>query len=507
MRRKDIVKTYGTFLRFGVGLAAALLSAVAWADSTPARQSLVLGAPFASGAVLQRQMPIPVWGTAEAGHRVIVTLGEQKAHADVGADGRWLVRLQPEEACCEGRTLAVAEVETGFLFDRECARIELKDVLVGEVWFVSGQSNCEVPLCGDNPHFSDRNGTAVAQKTRLPLVRFCYQSSYKTSSEPKVSASLPVVWKTFEPENLMTPPSFSAVGCYFALELYNALRIPVGLVGAYWGGTRIEPWVPSAGVSTHPELPWQNASEMFNEMVNPWCPYALRGFVWYQGCSNVGEADTYAARMHALYDGWARAFENPRLKLYFVQIAQWGGQGVACALQVAQAKFAQEEPNAAMAVISDLGNLTDIHPNEKGGVGLRLALHALKRDYGFADIEDESPVVKDWTVEGNAVVVRFEHAKRLYLYNRDFAVTTPFELAGADGVFKPAKIENLLPTDWEWNGQKGRDYRGQIEGDFLRLRAEGVSAPKKLRYLFSHPWLSTVYNEANLPLGTFAVDL
>ena len=457
-----------------------------------------LADPFADGMVLQRQMPVPVWGVADPGEQVVVAFAGQTKTARADEKGDWRVTLDALPASRCGRELTVAAATNV---------VSVQDVLVGEVWFVSGQSNMEVPLCGDNPHFSDRDGAAVAQKTRLPLVRSCYQCAYRTSPEPKASAALPVVWKTFTPENLLNPPSFSAVGCYFALELYNALQIPIGLVGAYWGGTAIEPWVPREGVATQPKLVWNNASTMFNEMVNPWCPYAMRGFIWYQGCSNVGDADTYAARMHALRDGWAAKFENPALRLYFAQIAQWGGGGVASGLQLAQAAYAHEDPHAAMAVIADVGNLTDIHPNDKHPVGLRLALHALKRDYGFADIEDESPTVKEAKVEGDAVVVRFNHAKRLYMYNRDFAVTTPFELAGEDGVFKPAKIENLQPTDWEWGGQKGRDYRGQIDGNFLRLKAEGVVAPRKLRYLFSKPWLSTVYNEANLPLGIFAVDL
>ena len=475
--------------------------------SCAALAEVKLADPFAEGMVLQRQMPVAVWGTATPGRKITVAFAEREATATVAADGRWRVTLPAMEACCEERTLSVTEREEGWLFDTVTGSAEVRGVLVGEVWFVSGQSNCEFPLCGDNPHFSDRNGTAVAQKTRLPLVRYCYQSDYKVSPTPKTTAALPVAWKPFTPENLMTPPSFSAIGCYFALELHHALRIPIGLVGAYWGGTRIEPWTPREGVATQPQLKWKDdASGMFNEMVNPWCPYALRGVVWYQGCSNAGEADVYAARMHALYDGWAKKFENPALKLYFVQIAQWGGKGIATRLQEAQAQFDREVPNAAMAVIADIGNLTDIHPNEKGTVGLRLALHALKRDYGFADIQDDSPTVRSCKRAGDTVLVKFDDARRLYLYNRDFSTATPFELAGEDGIFKPARIENLLPTDYVYNGQKGRDYRGQIDGPILRLKAAGVTCPKKIRYLHSSPWLSTVYNEANLPLGPFSRD-
>jgi sialate O-acetylesterase len=497
-----------TILAFSAALAAVSLSA-----------EVKLAGPFADGMVLQRDRKVPVWGTASAGAVVKVDFAGIEVTAKAAADGSWRADLPPMKVSREGRVLAVRE-EGG-------NAVSVGDVLVGDVWFVAGQSNTEFPLCSENPHFSDRNGAAIAQKTHMPLVRFCHQSSYKMSVEPKREVSKPVKWLRFNPVNLMSPPSFSAMACYFAIHVHGATGIPLGLVGTYWGGTGIDPWTPREGTASRPDLKdildwkaslsWDGKTPkslwrhnrvvdqpalLWNEMVNPWCPYAMRGLLWYQGCTNAREYDRYVSKMHALYHGWSTKFENPDMKFYFVQLAPWGFEDIAL-MQEAQAEYERQEPNSAMAVISDLGNLKDIHPNEKGTVGLRLALHALKRDYGFDDIQDNSPTLRSWKIENDAFRLEFNDSKRLYIYNYDFSDITPFEIAGEDGVFKPAKIANLHFTKHK-NGRK--EYRGGIDGNFLLVRAEGVKAPKRLRYLYSKPWHATVYNEVNLPLGAFHID-
>ena len=474
-----------------------------------------LAGPFADGAVLQRGMKVPVWGWADPGEEVSVSFAGQAKTAKADATGAWRVDLDPLEASCEGRDLVVSSNQA--ISNRTIVR----DVLVGEVWFVSGQSNAELQLCG-GPHGGDRNGHAVAQKTRLPLVRFC-RAPRSVSETPQAMPKSPVQWCKFLPENLLAMPNFSAMGAYYGIELYHALQIPIGLVGVYWGGTCIDGWVPREGHATRPELKdisdWKvsmtwdgkhpkslwphnrvqdQPGVIWNAMVSPWCPYAIRGVIWYQGEANSRQPERYCSQMHALYNGWSQKFENPNLKLYYVQLAPWGKDTIA-KIQVAQAQFEREQPNAAMAVINDIGNLTDIHPNEKGTVGLRLALHALKRDYGFTDIQDNSPTVKAWKVEGDTFVLSFDNAKWLYQYNPDFSLVTRFELAGADGVFKPAEILNFKA------GPKGKRPRGRIDGTEIRLRAEGVAEPVRARYLHAAPWLGNVYNDADLPLGAFEV--
>lgn len=227
-------------------------------------------------------------------------------------------------------------------------------------------------------------------------------------------------------------------------------------------------------------------------MLAPLAPYAMRGFIWYQGENNVADGAAYAPKMRALYNGWAREFENPDLRIRFVQLAPWGDDRVP-ALQMAQAKFAAEEPNAAMAVVNDVGNLHDIHYADKETVGQRLALLALEHDYGLA-VESDSPVPREWRVEDDAFVVEFDHAKALYLYNPDKSLDAGLEICGADGKWRPAIIRNL------------DGIGGKIAGPRLVAAAAGVDVPVKLRYLHSRPWFGCIRNEANLPSGPFELE-
>ncbi|MBQ7190644.1 MAG: hypothetical protein IJR99_14645 [Kiritimatiellae bacterium] len=471
---------------------------------------------FGDKMVLQRGTAVRVWGTADAGESVTVTFGGASATAVANEKGKWRTELPPMPASKESRTLKAQGKSNA---------VECRDVLVGEVWFVCGQSNTELPLWGGNPHFRDAYGALTAQMTRKPAVRFAYTSNYRWSAEPKESFDRKVEWKEFNKENLMGGSSFSAMGVYYALELYGALDIPVAVIGSYWGGTRVEPWTPKCGFEAVPackaeatakiytpeetkaseKAPYhknahQQPTVLWNEQVAPWCPYAIKGFIWYQGCSNAGDPNHYADLMHALYRGWAKQFENPNLKLYFVQLAPWGFDKIAL-IQEAQAKFDAEEPNAGMAVINDYGNLADIHPNQKYIVGKRLALHALKRDYGFNDIVDNSPTLKSWKVEGNQFKLTFHDAKGWFVYNPDWNPQTGFEIAGADGKFVPAQLENL-----QVKKQQGYRSNGVMNGSELIVSAEGVAEPKKLRYLYSRPWYGCLYNEVGLPLGAFHID-
>jgi len=493
-------------------VATALLASAAFAK-------VEFGTPFADGMVLQRGMPVVVWGTADAGESVTVSFAGLDAQACADGDGRWIARLPALEASKEGRELRAAAASGG---------ASVSDVLVGEVWYCCGQSNTEMPLVGDNPHFSDREGRLVAQMTRKPHVRYAYASDYRFSVEPRKRAAYKVEWKPFAPENLGVKPSFSAMGVYFALALHSALDVPVGIVGSYWGGTNIDAWTPREGYAGHEEalketVGWkavdksgwkaeigkgpvngahQQPSVLWNEMVEPWCPMSMRGFIWYQGCHNAGEPELYCEKMHALYDGWSRKFENPDLKLYFVQLApfsrSWWG------IQLAQARFAAEEKNAGMAVTVDVGNPFDIHPNEKGTVGRRLAALALSRDYGFADIVADSPTLKGVCSEEGRLILAFDNAKGWRYYASDWGIDYGFEIAGPDGEWKKAYIANASK-----GAKKSVPWRtnGVVEGADLILEAEGVEKPMKVRYLYEKPWTGGLFADSGLPLGPFEAEV
>ena len=489
------------------GLAAVVLSGSVSARTALADEGrrILLGTPFADGMVLQRGMKIPVWGKCSPGKqgvRVTVEFAGQKKSARVDdSSGRWSVMLDPLEASKESRSIKVQELVSGLVFDGIMDTIEVKDVLVGEVWYCSGQSNAEMPLVGPNPHFCDRLGRQTAQLTHRPDIRFCFASNYKWSATPKPFADYKVEWKPFTTESLMAPPSFSAMGVYFALELNRALDIPIGIVGSYWGGTGIDPWLPQKVAESPVGGDHQQPTVLWNEMVAPWCPMAMRGFIWYQGCANAGDA-LYCKKMHALYDGWAKAFGNAALKFYFVQLAPYNRSWYDVQLQ--QAKFAAEEKNAAMVTTVDVGCPTDIHPWEKGTVGRRLAALALKHDYGFEKITADAPTFRQGVRRGNRVFLRFDHAEGWYVHNDDWSTGLPFELAGTNGVWHVAQVVNSnygLTEGKEWS------TFGDVDGAELILVAKDVDEPVKVRYLHEKPWTSGLFASSGLPPGPFEADL
>ena len=472
-----------------------------------------LAAPFADGMVLQREMPVRVWGTADAGENVRVVFADAHADAVADKDGKWLVELPPMPASKVGRTLAANDVR-------------VSDVLVGEVWMCAGQSNTDCPIWGVNPRYRDGWGRMTLLSTSKPFVRLV-KTPLVMSVEPKLDVAVEWVKMTPELAERYAKGSKmpSAMGYYYALELANALDIPVGLVDSSWGGTNIDAWTPRSGYEGLKDLDversWKVISQkdwkpemkkgpvngvnqqptvLWNGMVAAYAPMAIRGFIWYQGCHNAGEYQRYANKMHALYNGWAKEFRNPDLSLYFVQLAPWGNAGIAN-IQQAQAQFAAEEKNAAMAVINDVGNIWDIHPNDKRTVAKRLSLHALKRNYGWKQVRNESPTLKSWKVEGDRFVLSFNDAEGWYIYNLDRSLTTGFEICGADGVWKPAKIVNLE----ESTRSEMKVFLGPLKGKDVLVAADGVAEPKKLRYLYSKPWFGSLYSDACLPLGAFHI--
>ena len=188
------------------------------------------------------------------------------------------------------------------------------------------------------------------------------------------------------------------------------------------------------------------------------------------------------------------------MPFYFAQLAPWGNPN-APLVQEAQAQFAAEQPNAAMAVINDLGNIVDVHPNRKQAVAQRLALHAFKRLYGYTHIQDNSPTLKSWRIEGNRFVLSFNDVKRFYVYNPDRSLKVGFEVCGADGQWKPAEIENF-----KVDKEDGKEYRyGELVGTDVVVSSKDVEKPVKLRYLHSSPWYGALYSEVNLPVGAFHI--
>ena len=496
-----------------------LLSA-GWLSTMPAWAAVRLGLPFSDHMVLQREKPVAVWGTADPDERVAVSFAGQVVETTADAKGEWRVNLKPMPASKTPRTL----VANG---------VKVQDVLVGEVWFAGGQSNMGVPLVWVDPRHGDDKGAMLAQYIRRPYVRFA-RNEARWSQKPVRTGRMK--WRTMNYENLRSDEGdgprhygFSAVASYFALELYSELDVPIGILAAYNGGTNIEAWTPREGFESIPELrelaekypvseeewgrrsreltrggirggPFRQPSVLWNSCIEPLAPFTIRGAIWYQGESNEANPEEYCRLSHALWNGWAMKFENPELPFYFAQLAPWGS-AVVPALQEAQAKFASEQPNAAMAVINDLGTIGDYHPVRKQLVAQRLALHALKRLYGYDNIQDNSPTLKSWKIEGDKFILSFNDVKRFYVYNPDRSLDAGFEVCGADGQWKHAMIENFKVSK---EGNRERRH-GELVGAEVIVSAKGVEKPVKLRYLHSSPWHGSLYSEVNLPVGTFHV--
>ena len=465
--------------RMILGLAVAACACAAEAN-------VATGSPFADNMVLQRGRKVPVWGTADPGEKVTVEFAGQTKSAAADAKGEWRVTLDPMDASKESRVMKVAGASNAE---------EIKNVLVGEVWFASGQSNTECPIWGPSPRYRDGQGAVMTAAARRPFIRYVKNQKIPTR-EPRLGWK--AVWRDYSPASFKETfnHNLSAMAFYYALELHDALGVPVGIIDSSWGGTRIEPWTPISGFAKTPNVPekggCQTPTYLWNGMVAAFAPYAIQGFIWYQGCSNAGDGLRYCDKMHDLYNGWAKEFQNPDLKLYFVELAPFSRSWFA--VQQGQAKFAAEEKNAAMVTTCDIGNSWDIHPNDKESVARRLVLHALKRDYGFDGIIDDAPVLNSWKIEGDKFVMTFDNANSWYAYNADRSVAQGFEIAGKDGKFVPAKIVN-----------KGAN--GTLSGKELIVSAPGVKEPRRLRYLYSKPWIGSLYSfDSGLPLGPFEID-
>lgn len=503
-----------------------LLSAVACS----AFGSVEFGAPFSDNMVLQRDKNVAVWGRAEPNGRVTVAFSGQRVEAAADGEGRWRIRLQPMPASFEGKSLEVS----ASLADGSVSRQTFTNVVVGEVWLAGGQSNMNFPIDWSSPRHCEEKGAMVAQYKRRPYVRFANVPA-AVSTKPQKDGSR-LTWKDICWKNVKNGwqrdgyvrRGCSAVVYYYAIELFDELQVPIGVMHASSGGTNIEQWTPREGylrvkgledyAEKYPveDSEWNDSlcrgaitrpsrqpGMLWNGYLERMTPFTFRGVIWYQGCSNESDWKNYTRLSHALYRGWSERFENPGMPFFFVQLCPHRSS-VIPQIQTAQTRFAEEEPNAAIVIANDLGNLSDIHPNRKQLVAQRLALHAFKRVYGYADIQNNSPTVESATVAGKTVSLVFRDAQRMYVYNDDRSLDANFELAGEDGKWHKAEIVNFV----ESKGKAGKISRnGLLPGNRVELVAEGVEAPKKVRHLYREPWKGALYSEFNLPVGVFEREL
>ena len=439
--------------------ATRCLAAVTLLLAADVRAEVSLPAVFGSHMVLQRDVPIPVWGWAAPGEEVTVTLGTASAKAKADADGGWRVELPALPVGKDPHTLTVAAGNT----------IQLDDILVGDVWLGSGQSNMEWGLAASG---NAKENIAAADHPRLRLLHVPKVQS-QTSRYRIVNAQ----WKVCTPQ---TVPAFSAVLYHFGVAIQKELDVPVGLIAAAWGGAAIEPFTLHDG----------KGGGIYNGLIGPLAPFPIRGVLWYQGETNTIAKNgfDYLGKMERLVGGWRSAWARPDLPFYFVQIAPWSGDryapGELPKLWEAQSA-ALAMPHTGMVVTTDLvDNLADIHPRNKHDVGGRLARVALAKAYGKPGIVHSGPLYASQRVEGGTIRISFAHATGLA--SRDGKPLAEFEIAGADKNYVPATAT--------------------IDGETVVVSALGVAAPQFVRFGWRNIAQPNLVNAAGLPAGPFQTD-
>ena len=448
-------------ISFAVAVALVLGSVVV---SGSALAEVKLPAVIDSAMVLQQEMPIPIWGSAAPGEKVTVKLAENSTTAKAGKGGKWRVVLPAMKADGKAHTMTVSGTNT----------ITLTDILIGEVWVGSGQSNMEWQLSRAT------GGSRAVATAKYPNIRLFHVPK---KQEKAPADDVKAKWQTCSPE---TAGKFSAVLYFFGQRLHKELKVPIGLINSSWGGSPIEPWTVTASGS----------GGMYNGMIAPLQPFAIRGAIWYQGETNVIKKNglAYAGKMKDLIEGWRRTWSPVKGKMqdlafYSVAIAPWGrdryAPGELPAVWEATAA-SLKIPHTGMVVITDLvDNINDIHPKNKLPVGNRLALWALAKDYGQKDLVYSGPLYKSMKVEGGKIRVSFAHVGG-GLKSRDGKALSEFQIAGADGAFVPAQAV--------------------IDGKTVIVSADGVKAPKQVRFGWHKTANPNLINAEGLPASPFQTD-
>lgn len=460
---------------------------------------------FGDHMVLQAGQPARVWGWTGPGEAVTVRFAGQEKRSTAASDGLWEVRLEPMDSSAEPRELIVAASQT----------LRFTDVLVGEVWLCSGQSNMEKPLGEQRGQKPTLNYEQELRESSYPQIRLLRVP--RGRSAVKIARDFKGAWVTCGPASL-EETKFSAAAYFFGRKIHREMKVPVGLIDASFGGSMIEPWTTPEGFASVPALAaWAKAAQnppatvdtyqgvnlmhvepctMYRAMIAPLVPFALRGVLWYQGESNVysGDTDNYADKMTALIQGWRGAWGR-ELPFYYVQIAPLyyhttrAGKVVSPEaeprLWEAQASCLRL-PHTGMVVTTDLvDDLTDIHPRDKKDIGERLARWALANDYGRADVEPSGPVFRSMEINGDKAVLHFDHVGGGLVCKGKRGLNW-FVVGGTGGEMFPAA--------------------GVIERDAVVVSSPRVPKPTVVRFGWDEAAQPNLFNEAGLPALPFRTD-
>ena len=453
------------FLVFAFGFFTNTLSA-----------KIVLSNIFKDHMVLQRNSEVTIWGWGDLNEEVVVitSWNNREYSTKTLLSTRWQIKVKTPEA---GGPYTLR-------FKGESNEVILEDVLIGEVWLCSGQSNME---------WSANNGIDNADKeianANYPNIRFFTVLKRTSATEQDHVYG---EWESCVPETMR---NFSAIGYFFARRLKGELDVPIGIIDTGWGATSAEVWTPKSVFEADNFLKEQakkikinewapvQASILYNGMINPIKNFKIAGVLWYQGESNVANAESYEALFSSMITSWRESWGYD-FPFYYVQIApfKYGTPEKGVEVRDAQRRVLKLS-NTGMVLVSDICTIDDIHPTNKQDVGLRLANLALKKQYQALDATVNGPLFKKLIILGNKIEVIFENAEGLKFTGKALA---HFELAGDDEVFYPA--------------------RARIKNDRVLLTSDKVKAPKRVRYAWSNTILANLFNSTGLPASSFISD-
>ena len=476
-----------------------LLTAFVAVALASAQAKVTLPYVMGNNMILQQQTEARLWGKTTAKEVKVTTSWDNEVYtAKASKNGDFIVKVKTPKA---------SYTPLSITFD-DGDRLTLSNILAGEVWVCAGQSNMEMPVKGFGNCPVEGYNDAVVTANEYKGVHYVKIPSVMRV-EPQWNSE-PTEWKEVSPQ---TVGEASATGYFFAQVLNKTLDVPIGLIMANKGGTRVESWLTkenlkkytkeptdSAGiVAFKPEWDYHRAMLWGNGTFNPILNYTVRGIIYYQGCSNVGDpGDQYSERMKILVDQWRGQFGLGEIPFYFVEIAPYHYDNVnadnGARLREQQYKASQIIPNSGLVCTNDLVypyEPAQIHPAQKKPVGQRLAYLALNKTYGLTAVGCMSPSFKDMRVTGDIVDIHL--ANDLGAISR-FEDIQGFELAGEDRVFHPAKAEHF------W--QPGGGYWDET----IRLTSPEVKKPVAIRYCFKNFQIGNLKNAAGLPLFPFRTD-
>lgn len=464
-----------------------LLTACGLATTLKLEAQIVLPRILGSGMILQQQKPLPVWGTASAGEQITVSFGKQTKKTVADAAGNWKVMLEPLTASAKPATMMISGSN----------KIVLDNILVGEVWICSGQSNMLYEMRKNSkvhkPDSLDKNSPVdEMDRAHDPAIRIFWvnQKNLKTTGYYLAK------WELAQDSALR---SFSAVGYFFAKNLHKELNVPIGVVCAAISGSAIEPWTPKEAYATIPYfqnegiLP-KTDGKFYHSMIEPMAPMAIRGFLWYQGEANMVEGISYAYKMEAMFKAWRSLWADQTLPFYYVQIVPftyttldpkttipadrlpefWEVQTAALAI-----------PNTGMIVTTDLNdNVKNLHPSFKWEIGRRLALVALGKTYG-KKIVYSGPMYKKMRVAGDKIELEFSDTGS-GLISKDGKPLDWFTIADADGKFVSANAV--------------------ISGNKVIVSSPDINNPVAVRFAWAETAQPNLCNKEGLPAGPFRTD-